>query len=123
MAAPGYLFVDHRASPGLSRSFCERRGFDHRHYGEGKVFEADFLLCVHCGTPVILRPERVRKRERCFHCFQYACDACFQGMNEPGYEHHTFEEIKEKVLSGLWEVAPGSTPHRVFLRPTGKLIL
>lgn len=70
----GYLLVDHRNSPGISeadltpelraRGFAASRG----------VHEAPTLRCCHCGTIVILNPDRKRARHYCAKCDHYVCD-------------------------------------------------
>lgn len=63
----GYLFVDHRASPGMPGSTVKK---------EGSVYEAATLSCSHCRTSVIMNPERIRVRGHCPRCNEYLCDWC-----------------------------------------------
>lgn len=70
----GFLSVDHRNSPGISdadltpelraRGFTASRG----------LFEAPTVRCCHCGTIVILNPDRKRERHYCAPCDHYVCD-------------------------------------------------
>ena len=66
----GYMMLDHRASPGVV-------GSDHfLPVGEGQQFEAPTYTCSHCGTIVIVNPDRTRAREWCSGCDHYICDRC-----------------------------------------------
>lgn len=67
MRHEGYLFVDHRASPGLPN--CKE-------FAEGTVYEAATLSCSHCRVSVVMNPERVRLRGHCPKCDEYLCDWC-----------------------------------------------
>jgi len=70
----GYLVIDHRAGPGVSRD--ELKGFDAPAVEGGKLFESATITCSHCQTLVVLNPDRSRVRERCQKCFKYICDGC-----------------------------------------------
>lgn len=89
----GYLFVDHRASPGLPGS---------KFFGEGKVFEAATLSCSHCRISVVPNPDRVRERFRCPHCAvndDYLCDICAQGFKQ-NKVCRPFKQVVDDVKSG-----------------------
>jgi len=73
MKYEGYLFVDHRASPGIPGSQV---------FGEGQIFEAATLSCGHCRISVVMNPERVRTRGHCPHCDEYLCDQCAGAYHE-----------------------------------------
>lgn len=118
----GYLFVDHRASPGLSRDVADRLQIDHKLVREGGVLEAATKRCCHCATVVIINPCRTRERGHCFKCHEYVCDDCSATMQEPGYEHLSFDEVVDKLKSGLWQVGPGSRLGKIVLTPTGVLL-
>lgn len=113
----GYLFVDHRASPGLSTEQAERMGVDPKLVREGGVFEAATKRCCHCGRVVIINPCRQRERAICFTCHEYVCDECAIVMREPGYQHHSFDRVVELLQSGKWDVGTGSTPSKINLIP------
>jgi hypothetical protein len=86
--AEGYLFVDHRASPGLSEDVALRAGYDPLMCKEGKVFEAVTKQCKHCGTPVMLSPTRKRPRNYCMKCGgAFICDICAFRCTLPDYVH------------------------------------
>jgi hypothetical protein len=99
MKNEGYLFVDHRASPGIPEDWARRAGLDAKLVGEGKMMEAATLTCAHCRTIVIMNPERIRERAQCWKCNAYVCDNCSLAMRQTGYEHRTFEELVEQWLS------------------------
>lgn len=90
----GYLFVDHRASPGLPEDVARASGYDPLHCKEGKLFEADTLTCAHCRTGVVKNPLRTRERASCFKCgHHYICDICAAQMLHPDYDHTPFERL------------------------------
>lgn len=70
----GVLVVDHRNSPGIREAdltpALRARGFSAT---QGLV-EAPTLRCCHCGTIVILNPDRTRERHYCARCDHYVCD-------------------------------------------------
>lgn len=74
--AEGYLFVDHRASPGIPPELAQKLGLDPKQVGEGKVMEAKTLTCNHCKAVLIFNPLRTRERGHCFKCNAYICDTC-----------------------------------------------
>lgn len=59
----GYLLIDHRNSPGVSG--------DHP---TGSIFESATITCSHCGSVVVLNPNRTRPRHWCGKCDHYICD-------------------------------------------------
>jgi hypothetical protein len=90
----GYIFVDHRASPGLPEDVARAAGYDPKLCGEGKLFEADTLTCKHCKVPVVKNPERVRERHSCLKCGgKFICDPCAYLTTLPGYTHAPFEAV------------------------------
>jgi hypothetical protein len=92
--AEGYLFIDHRASPGLSEEVAKKAGYDPFLCREGKVFEAATKACRHCRSVVIMNPERKRVRNYCVKCSNgYICDLCAEAMRQPGYVHAPFEKL------------------------------
>ena len=102
MAKPfGYLFVDHRSSPGIPESMARKMGYDPHLTGEGKLYEADTQTCAHCNTPVILNPERKRARNYCMACSgEYICDLCDAERRKPDYKHLPFRKIRDLVGAG-----------------------
>lgn len=81
MKHEGYFIIDHRSSPGLTQADLDSAGIKGPVVGEGKLLEAASLTCRHCGTIVILNPERFRERGHCFKCSTdpakgYLCDNC-----------------------------------------------
>lgn len=72
----GYLLIDNRASPGVSREFIQSSGKDAPVVGEGEIYESATITCSHCHTVVVLRPDRTRERHYCTGCDHYICDVC-----------------------------------------------
>ena len=97
----GYLFVDHRNSPGIPESMARRMGCDPALVGEGKLMEVDTMMCVHCNRPVIKNPLRDRERAYCMACSGgYICDLCDAERRKPDYQHLPFNKIKDLVGAG-----------------------
>lgn len=70
----GYLFIDHRNSPGMPDEVMMRAGYP---AGSGKgLFECDTLKCAHCGSVQIKNTMRSRERGKCGKCNSYVCDGC-----------------------------------------------
>ncbi len=92
--AEGYLFVDHRASPGLSEEVAKRAGYDPFLCREGTVFEAATLRCAHCaGHTIVKAHERGQARGHCFQCHRFVCDVCVGRMVQPDYVHVPFAKL------------------------------
>jgi len=75
----GYLFIDHRASPGITAEFIRNCGKDPADFlvvGEGQVMEAPTYTCSHCQHVVVIKPDRTRSRGYCPKCDHRICDAC-----------------------------------------------
>jgi|SRR5215831_2825020 len=108
----GYLFVDHRASPGIPEDMARKMGYDPGLVGEGKLFEGDVLHCAHCNQPYIKNHLRTRERYYCMGCSgDYICDMCNHERLQPGYVHLPFRKIKELVGAGdAVAVRLGSNP-------------
>lgn len=113
----GYLFVDHRASPGLPEDVARFMGMDPALAKEGKLFEAATLTCAHCKTVVMKNPKRMRPRASCMKCGgKYLCDGCGWEAYQPDYDHTPFEK-KRDLLADF--VAKGETlgsPPNLLLR-------
>lgn len=101
----GELLIDHRASPGIPADQARRMGLDPDKVGEGRIFEAPTLGCVHCGTHVIINPNRQRARPHCFQCNAYICDACDIARQHPDYAHRTVRELQELITSGRFALS------------------
>lgn len=105
----GFLFIDHRASPGLPEDFARAMGMDPKLAGEGKLFEAATLTCAHCKSVVMKNPYRVRERASCMRCGgKYLCDGCGWQAYQPDYDHTPFE--KKVDLAKNAEARLGSPP-------------
>ena len=71
----GYLLIDNRNSPGVSAEFIRKSGIDAPIVGGGVTFESATSTCAHCGTIVVLNPDRTRPRGYCRSCDHYVCDS------------------------------------------------
>lgn len=100
----GYLFVDHRASPGLPEDIARLCGYQPEHVREGRVYEAPTLGCAHCGAHVMMNPDRKRERGWCWKCDKYICDACSAAM-KAGCVHRSIEEIADLINTGKWNLS------------------
>ena len=97
----GELFLDHRASPGLPPAQARQLGYEPSQVGEGKLFEAATLMCVHCNQVVIRNPLREHERAFCMQCGgAYICDLCEAERRKPDYEHLPFRKIVDLVATG-----------------------
>ncbi len=92
----GYIFADHRASPGLTEEIAQKLGMP-----QGpKFFEADTLTCAHCKTVQVKNPLRTRERGSCPHCnFKYVCDTCAAAMRQPDYVHLSWDKRVDLIRS------------------------
>ena len=92
----GYLFIDHRASPGLPEDVARAAGYDPALCREGKVYRQESLTCRHCRGVVVKNPFRTRDRASCAKCGgEYICDACHFQSTLPDYVHTPFEKMVE----------------------------
>ena len=113
MAKPyGYLFVDHRASPGIPADKARQMGYEPSQVGEGKVMEADTMTCAHCRDIFIKNPLRTRERYYCMECGgDYICDLCNLERLKSDYVHLPFQQIVDLVATGEF------TPVTLGVRP------
>ena len=75
----GELTIDNRASPGVPIEMvraARAAGKWVPEAGEGALFESATITCAHCGSVVILNPDRTRPRSYCRRCDRYICDGC-----------------------------------------------
>lgn len=71
------LTIDHSVGPGLSPEFLASMGLDPTMaVPGGSKLECATKTCAHCGSLVVLNPERARARGSCWRCNQYLCDPC-----------------------------------------------
>ena len=93
----GYLFVDHRASPGLPEDMARRMGVP----AGSKMGEVATLTCRHCRAVVIKNPFRERERNSCPKCgYKYICDFCAAKTRDPDYVHTPYEKVVDAALKG-----------------------
>jgi predicted RNA-binding Zn-ribbon protein involved in translation (DUF1610 family) len=95
----GYLMVDHRASPGLTKEESIKLGYGNQATGEGQLYETKTNHCNHCGTVVIMNPDRTRERSYCQACNKYICDNCGLEMRLPDYVHKTYKQQIDESLT------------------------
>jgi len=75
----GYLIIDHRASPGISKEQAKalwKAGHPVIAVPEGTFLEMPTLTCGHCGTARRKNRFRIRERGHCRKCDHYICDWC-----------------------------------------------
>lgn len=87
----GYLIVDHRNSPGISKEEAAAAGVVSA--PGGTLLEMDTWTCAHCGAIVLKNPDRLRPREVCRKCMKVVCDNHVLWC-EP------FEKISDALLDG-----------------------
>lgn len=103
----GYLFIDHRASPGLPEDFYRKVGIDAPAVGEGQVWEGSVLVCMHCNGPQIKNPMRTRERGYCRKCDGYVCDICSLNMRAADYVHKPFRERVDTTMEAMLRLGSG----------------
>lgn len=104
----GYLYIDHRASPGIPPDIALQMGLDPINCQEGKILESKTLTCAHCKSVVVPNINRTREREKCLKCSgRYLCDGCHFLTTLPDYEHTPFAKkvdvAKDLEARGLSE--------------------
>jgi hypothetical protein len=70
----GYLLLDNRQSPGISKEFIQASGKKVPFVPEGTLGEFSTITCSHCHAIVILNPLRNRTRGYCAKCDHFVCD-------------------------------------------------
>jgi len=111
----GYLFVDHRASPGLTPEQARLNGYDPKLAAEGKLFEADTMRCAHCPNVVIRNPDRIRARSSCLKCGdKYICDNCAFLASQPDYVHKPFQAKLDETYENLLKLQTTTSLDHLF---------
>jgi len=88
----GYLMIDHRNSPGVTKEEIAKSGTPCAAVPGGVLFEADTYQCPHCQRIIIKNPLRTRPRKVCNKCMNVVCDQCAPNECVP------FAKIIEDVL-------------------------
>lgn len=99
----GYLLIDNRNSPGVTKEFVRSTGRHAPVVGEGAVLEANTITCAHCQRGVILNPQRSHRREWCSYCDHYLCDNCGLIKKIDGKcrnLNQLFDKLQEQLASG-----------------------
>lgn len=104
MQREGYLFVDHRASPGIPAELAIQLGLNPSLVREGKLFEDATLTCRHCKSTEMRGAPR--ERALCMKCGgKFICDGCALEARLPGYDHTPFDKkvdlVKEAEAKGI----------------------
>jgi len=107
----GYLFVDHRESPGLppDAALMTPGKPSPLIVGRSAMLESATITCSHCQVIVILNPLRDRPRGYCAKCDAYVCDnpLCLR-------ECHPFaklmDDICERAIRGQEPLVVQSLP-------------
>jgi len=99
-SAEGVILIDHRNSPGISPEFMRANNLPGPAVGAGVVFESAVIVCKHCGTDVVLNPNRSREREYCQKCDGYICDSCGL-MRKLGGAHRPMIKILADLYNRL----------------------
>ena len=110
-----YLMIDHRASPGMPKDYCERSGLP---LNGGAVLEVATLTCAHCTQQMIKNPWRSRERAWCAQCDGYICDSCDGIRREPDYEHLPWRAVIDLVKDGKALLVGGdhARPKLLYLK-------
>ena len=96
----GELYIDHRASPGVSPEIAAWMGLDAGHVAKGQIVESAVVTCAHCQAVVVLRPDRTRERGWCAKCDKYLCDACTYQLHvtlECRNQERHFDELSDEL--------------------------
>lgn len=98
----GYLFVDHRNSPGIPDTLAPQVAALGGVVVPGDtVFETDTWTCSHCNAIVVKNPNRTRPREVCRKCMAVVCDKCVLWC-EP------FAALADAITDGKFHKLPSS---------------
>jgi hypothetical protein len=103
----GELQIDNRATGGAVPGF-----------GNASHYAAPTITCWHCKTVFMVNPLRTRPRNYCRKCDRYICDGCGAVAAQPDYQHRSFDQLAEMVMSGKYTIAGGSTSNPILI-PTG----
>jgi hypothetical protein len=99
-ASDGEATIDNRGSPGLTVEHARALGLDGVSLGEGTCVSFPTLGCIHCGSVVVINPNRVRERAYCRPCNHYICDCCDKERRMSDYLHHTIADVIEAIKKG-----------------------
>lgn len=74
ISSPGYLIIDHSASPGLTAEENAKAGRPPE--AATGTYEADVTTCGHCPMVLLLTPFRKEDPAWCSYCDRYICKSC-----------------------------------------------
>jgi len=99
----GWLFIDHRNSPGITQEDLLTVPMPMRQEFQATqgLFESPTVRCCHCGTMVIINPQRTRARGYCAKCDHYYCDNvwCHDGCHPFMQQVDEAQEGAARVLN------------------------
>jgi hypothetical protein len=72
----GYLLIDNRESPGITRDEAIRMHGAAIPIGKGIKLETSTYTCSKCQMVIVVNPNRVRERGYCRKCDHDVCDRC-----------------------------------------------
>lgn len=104
-AVEGYVQIDHRHSPGVTKAEIAAAGLDPSKFPdlrEGVNYEAPTVSCTHCQRVIVLNPLRTRPRHNCPYCDHYVCDnaACVQ-MAEGLIPHRPLRQVMDELAESV----------------------
>lgn len=99
----GYLEIDHRESPGISRELAAQVGHGTIPVEAGKRLQLATYMCPYCEAQIIRNPMRERDRAYCRKLDRYICDNC-DLQRKLGVE---LKPMKQKIDEFVDAVAKG----------------
>lgn len=96
----GYLEIDHRESPGISRELAAKVGRGTIPVEAGKRLQAATLHCVFCESMLIRNPDRERPRAYCPKYDAYMCDRC-DLLRKNGHDLKPAKQVLDEVMTAL----------------------
>jgi hypothetical protein len=112
----GYIFLDHRNSPGLPEDIALEAGFDPALCVSGQQMEVASLTCAHCGRVTPKSVYKGREYAECIKCDHYVCNVCAVEASKPDYVHLSFRQFVDKT-------ADYAAHHGAPLGSNSKLLL
>lgn len=111
MHGPGYLEIDHRNSPGLTRADVAHMP-DALAVGAGERYETDLYICAHCQRQVYLQAThgRMSNRGYCGKCHANICNSC-KAMLTATNECVPFKQLLEAAHNVLDKFATQDPEH------------
>jgi hypothetical protein len=103
----GYFMMDHRQGNPAPDELVIASGLP---AGAGTgLFEAPTFTCSHCGSVVIMNPNRQRERTYCRGCDHLLCDAC-GAARAAGAKCKTLKQVIDELMSEAAKQAEAPVP-------------